>query len=121
MKFELSFINILHVFQKKDRNMLLTDISGKTLPAKRVFALAIQFLVEDLLAFVNNSVLKAVNTTTAEQSSESSESREENADAIKLDDVKWVLTVPAIWDDAAKQFMREAANEVMCSLTYSVL
>ena len=28
------------------------------------------------------------------------------------DDVGWVLTVPAIWDDGAKQFMREAAEKV---------
>jgi hypothetical protein len=27
-------------------------------------------------------------------------------------DINWVLTVPAIWSDAAKQFMREAAVEV---------
>lgn len=27
-------------------------------------------------------------------------------------DVTWVLTVPAIWHAAAKQFMREAAIEV---------
>ena len=26
--------------------------------------------------------------------------------------VKWVITVPAIWDDGAKQIMREAAYEV---------
>lgn len=26
--------------------------------------------------------------------------------------VKWVLTVPAIWDNSAKQFMRESAEEV---------
>lgn len=30
-------------------------------------------------------------------------------------DIKWVLTVPAIWDDAAKQFMREAAEMVRMS------
>ncbi|XP_048744917.1 heat shock 70 kDa protein 12B-like isoform X2 [Ostrea edulis] len=28
-----------------------------------------------------------------------------------MDGILWVLTVPAIWDDAAKQFMREAAIE----------
>ena len=33
-------------------------------------------------------------------------------DMIKPCDIKWVLTVPAIWSDAAKQFMREAAVEV---------
>lgn len=26
--------------------------------------------------------------------------------------IKWVLTVPAIWSDPAKQFMRMAAEEV---------
>ena len=32
--------------------------------------------------------------------------------ALTKDDVKWVLTVPAIWTDSAKHFMREAAIEV---------
>lgn len=27
-------------------------------------------------------------------------------------DFLWVITVPAIWKDAAKQFMREAAEKV---------
>lgn len=31
---------------------------------------------------------------------------------IKEDDVDFVLTVPAIWGDAAKMFMREAAVKV---------
>jgi len=31
---------------------------------------------------------------------------------IKEGDVLWVLTVPAIWDDAAKVFMKEAAKQV---------
>jgi len=31
-------------------------------------------------------------------------------------DIKWVLTVPAIWDDAAKEFMREAAEQVYMSI-----
>jgi len=30
------------------------------------------------------------------------------------DDIHWVLTVPAIWADSAKQFMREAAYKVGC-------
>ena len=29
-------------------------------------------------------------------------------------EIKWVLTVPAIWADSAKQFMREAAEKVSC-------
>ena len=27
-------------------------------------------------------------------------------------EIIWVITVPAIWNDNAKQFMREAANKV---------
>lgn len=36
---------------------------------------------------------------------------------VKADDIHWVLTVPAIWDDAAKQFMREAAVNVSLIVT----
>jgi len=31
---------------------------------------------------------------------------------ITQSDVHWILTVPAIWNDNAKQFMREAAVQV---------
>jgi len=27
-------------------------------------------------------------------------------------EITWVITVPAIWDNAAKQFMRDAATKV---------
>lgn len=33
-------------------------------------------------------------------------------DRITVDDIYFVLTVPAIWDDTAKMFMREAAVKV---------
>ena len=33
-------------------------------------------------------------------------------DKYSAGDIRWVLTVPAIWKPAAKQFMREAAYEV---------
>lgn len=32
--------------------------------------------------------------------------------AFKTDGIQWVLTVPPIWDDKAKLFMRNAAQEV---------
>lgn len=31
---------------------------------------------------------------------------------LSTDDVQWVVTVPAIWDDKAKFFMRKAAEKV---------
>jgi len=35
---------------------------------------------------------------------------------IQQSDVLFVITVPAIWSDASKQFMREAAIAVRCCL-----
>lgn len=37
---------------------------------------------------------------------------DQSATKILNEDVRWVLTVPAIWKAPAKQFMREAAYEV---------
>lgn len=34
------------------------------------------------------------------------------------DCVRWVITVPAIWDDSAKQFMREAAEKVSYNVMF---
>lgn len=31
---------------------------------------------------------------------------------LDIDDISWVLTVPAIWSDGAKQFMRSSAEKV---------
>jgi hypothetical protein len=31
---------------------------------------------------------------------------------VAVEDVRWVVTVPAIWKQPAKQFMREAAYQV---------
>ena len=28
------------------------------------------------------------------------------------DNIKWIVTVPAIWSDAAKQMMRKASDQV---------
>lgn len=71
--------------------MQLEDATGKKLPAKVVFSEAIKFIKSDML--------------------EISERRLGNIE-IKDEEIKWVLTVPAIWNDAAKQFMREAAEQV---------
>lgn len=36
----------------------------------------------------------------------------DNQTALQEDMIQWVLTVPAIWHDKAKQFMRRAAEKV---------
>lgn len=57
--------------------------------AIKVFEISIKFLVGDLMKNLKNSYTD-----------------------IKQSDVEFVITVPAIWDDRSKQFMREAAREV---------
>lgn len=36
----------------------------------------------------------------------------------KMSDIRWVVTVPAIWSDPAKAFMRRSAMEVSLSIVY---
>ena len=56
-----------------------------------VFSASINFLKEHFLENINNR----------------------NAgNGITVDKVRWVLTVPAIWDLSSKQFMRECAEKV---------
>ena len=59
------------------------------MPAMKVFACAIDYLRRHLLDMVTSRGLGMVN-----------------------DDINWVLTVPAIWNEPSKQFMREAAVQV---------
>ncbi|WAR31398.1 HS12B-like protein [Mya arenaria] len=66
----------------------IQDVNGNSAPAMRIFAMAIRYL--------KNEVARELNL--------------QNND-IDEKNFKYVITVPAIWDDAAKQFMREAAKE----------
>lgn len=66
---------------------MISDINGKELPAMYVFSKAIEYMHDHLLKGLK------------EQDDE---------------EIKCVLTVPAIWDNSAKQFMRDAAEQVFC-------
>lgn len=37
---------------------------------------------------------------------------EQSTSHVTVNDIRWVITVPAIWRESAKQFMRKAAVEV---------
>ena len=67
---------------------MIEDEMGKMFPAIKVVSMCIAALVDDMVTAGGNTV----------------------AGVLKKSDVHWVLTVPAIWSDAAKQFMREAAQ-----------
>ena len=38
---------------------------------------------------------------------------EENNFKVSDDEIQWILSVPHIWDESAKQFMRTAAEKVL--------
>ncbi|XP_063447377.1 heat shock 70 kDa protein 12A-like [Mytilus trossulus] len=76
----------LHNNTKIKSHMVLEDISGKSVPAIDVFGLSIKALVTHL-----TDILDKQGT------------------GMDKSEIQWVLTVPAIWTDAAKQFMRKSA------------
>ena len=73
--------------------MVLKDKTGKQCSAVEVFTLSIKAFVDRLM-----KGLKRERT--------------------KHDEVLWVLTVPSVWTDSAKQLMRESAEKVQLSNTY---
>ncbi|KAL3878672.1 hypothetical protein ACJMK2_031003 [Sinanodonta woodiana] len=81
------FKMVLHEKQIK-RGIEIEDDKGLKMPAIQVFGMAIRHLKNHLL-----------------------ETLETRGTGLKADDIHWILTVPAIWTDSAKQFMREAATE----------
>ena len=69
--------------------MVIEDVAGRPVPAMKVFGTSIRALMNHLfLKFTERGI------------------------EIEREDIRWVLTVPAIWSDAAKQFMRKSANLV---------
>ena len=55
-----------------------------------VFSEAINYIKRTAIKGINQARVKPIDETT----------------------IQWVLTVPAIWDDSSKQFMRDAAEKV---------
>jgi len=80
-------------FQLKEipRDLTLEDEQGKHLSALTVFSECINYLRDHLMKQVH-VVKRDLKIIPSE--------------------ITWVLTVPAIWSDPAKQFMREAAVKV---------
>ncbi|KAH3835273.1 heat shock 70 kDa protein 12A-like isoform X1 [Dreissena polymorpha] len=83
-RFKMELFNRL----KLKRRFMLDDVMGKKMPAIDVFSACIKYLKDHLLDQVRKPIPDA-----------------------RENDIRWVLTVPAIWNDVAKQFMREAAEK----------
>ncbi|XP_071125469.1 heat shock 70 kDa protein 12A-like [Mytilus edulis] len=81
------------LYEKKNdlnKDIDITDITGKTMKAIKVFSASIRYLKEHLLGALHKSFVRD--------------------SYISNTDIHWVLTVPAIWEMKAKQFMRDAAE-----------
>ncbi|XP_019622014.1 PREDICTED: heat shock 70 kDa protein 12A-like [Branchiostoma belcheri] len=79
----------LYTEKKLTKDTTIKDANGKRLPAIDIFAHAMRYLKDHML--------RAIKLTVSSENE------------LEDDDICWVLTVPAIWDDSAKQFMRQAA------------
>ncbi|NWT15232.1 HS12B protein, partial [Vireo altiloquus] len=71
-------------------DMKLKASNGKLLPALTVFSESLRYLKEHALKTIQEASFQTV---------------------YDQEEITWVLTVPAIWNAAAKQFMRLAAKE----------
>jgi vacuolar-type H+-ATPase subunit F/Vma7 len=87
----------LYNLQRITRDIKIKDETKKEMEALKVFQFAIQYLKEHLYKSISDKIK-----------------------GIQEHDLHYVLTVPAIWEDSAKQFMREAATKV-CNLILSLI
>lgn len=81
--------------QTLTRETMIEDDKGKKMEAMKVFSSAIRFLKDQLLIQCENQFTE-----------------------IEDSDIDWVITVPAIWNDRSKQFMREAAEKVFLTFDF---
>ncbi|CAL1526695.1 unnamed protein product [Lymnaea stagnalis] len=79
----------LHHNADLNRDTTLVALNGAKFPALKVFAYALDF-------FKNHALQQLSDQSGTE---------------LLNDDIRWVITVPAIWKAPAKQFMRQAAYE----------
>ena len=79
-------------FQNLKRETTLEASNGKRIEALEVFTHSIKYL--------HTRAVEVIRERSGDENFSSA-------------DVQWVITVPAIWKPAAKQFMREAAYQVI--------
>ena len=84
------FMITFHLIQELNKDTMIKASNGKLMQALSIFTHALRFFKEHALQ----------------------ELSDQSSTKILNEDVRWVITVPAIWKAAAKQFMRQAAYNV---------
>ncbi|XP_067415155.1 heat shock 70 kDa protein 12A-like [Emydura macquarii macquarii] len=81
----------MELYNKKiTANLKLEADNGKKFPALKVFSESLRYMKDHALNTIGETSYQAIYDT---------------------EDITWVITVPAIWDISARQFMRLAAKE----------
>lgn len=93
---------VLSFFQSFSENHKIKAINGGELPAILIFSAALKYLADKLVKFMFNTMYF-------------------QKDTISTDNIQWVLTVPAIWKQGARHFMRKAAYKVMHTMAMHLL
>ncbi|XP_063447156.1 heat shock 70 kDa protein 12A-like [Mytilus trossulus] len=87
--FKMQLYSAVNAGEDIRKDFKLVDVAGKSISAKLVFSAAIGFLKDH---FIQQMHWRKLGTFD--------------------DDIFWVVSVPSIWNDSAKQFMRESAEKV---------
>lgn len=69
-------------------NLTIMDSTGKAVPAKTIYVLAVKFFCDELLGTLQKRLCD-----------------------ITTEDITWAIKVPTFWTDAAKDFIKKAAKE----------
>lgn len=82
-------MNIIHVIQEPLHDLMINDVLVKVkVSAEKIFKYTIKAITDSLIEHIRKSGLYTT---------------------ISPELIRWVITVPAIWDDRNKLFMRRCA------------
>lgn len=87
-RFFHQFKMMLHNKKSFIMDMEIEDHLNNPMKALDVFSLSIQYLKDECIEHLHKKKMM-----------------------VHSDEIQWILTVPAIWDESAKQFMRKAAEQ----------
>lgn len=77
--------------QNLNHNFMISDVTGKKVPAMKVFSISIKYLKDEMIEKMNKQI---------------------SSGKISIKDIEFILTVPANWGEKARFIMEEAAIEV---------
>ncbi|VDI57968.1 Hypothetical predicted protein [Mytilus galloprovincialis] len=87
-RFKMALYTAVEEGEDVRMDFLIKEKGGKEISAKLLFSSCIKYLKEHFRKTIDERQI-----------------------GVQEDKIKWIITVPAIWNDSCKQFMRESASE----------